>query len=459
MYDSGINNDVIKNFPVPKEWETFKDNSTSDQYSQFEPITNKNSFENKKFDANIVLNDRDLFNKFSNINDEIDVTSIKHGETNYGMPVVNNNIMNNKKNLITKPFIPDKSINNNFKSNSISQDMYAELESDIQNNENLIHDSNNSETNYNCNIEKDIAEFEFEYNKNKDKNFIVDVNSPFALGYIWKSLLLLSKNPSSEKILKALNIKNKDLIVNDMKNHSEIFSDIGEIIFIIPNTNQVLNTNFISKINEIYKIKIMQTDNLHQQNIIVNVNYKFELKIPFYYQPKIVNDYLLKYTKNKIKFIELINVPTAIIVDSQNDIILFEIPFAENMILGFLYNTKRTNVDNLPYDLLLVDKVPNSIIKKLVIPKINRNKKSDYSKKFKNELEQIHLGEIIYGKLFDVDINLNISLNLTVDTEVPNKKYEIKQTIPEMLINHACYYYIKNEKIPNKILCTGMINY
>ena len=43
-----------------------------------------------------VLNDRDLFNKFSNNNEHIDMSNITN-ENNFGMPIFNGQIMNNKK--------------------------------------------------------------------------------------------------------------------------------------------------------------------------------------------------------------------------------------------------------------------------------------------------------------------------------------------------------------------------
>ena len=54
---------------------------------------------NKSINAQ-YLNDRDIFNKFSNGNDIIDYTEIKHDESNLGMPIFNGQILNNKKSLI-----------------------------------------------------------------------------------------------------------------------------------------------------------------------------------------------------------------------------------------------------------------------------------------------------------------------------------------------------------------------
>lgn len=413
-----------------------------------------------------VLNDRDLFNRFSNGDEQIDTTSIKPNEFNYGMPMYNGQILNNKKELLSTPYVSEKNDNCNFKSTESSFDkneMFAELEQDINqnvSNDNLAYNTKNvSDTNnYVCQIEKDIAEYEFDYNKNKTSDFIFDINTSFGIGYIWKSLILLSKNPSTDKLLKFMNVKNKDYIINDMKHHSDVFNDIGEIKYEIPQHNKILNSNYINQIKQIYKINIEEIQS-SQKNVIINFIYNFELKIPFDYQPQIVSNFLDGYQKSRINFITMTDVPSAIIINEKNNIILIEIAFAENMILGFIYNTHKKNISELPYDLLITDKKIDHVIKKLTIPKINRTKKSNYGKKFINELKDIHLGEIIYGVLYDIDIDINIKLEITIDNEVSNKKYDIINTVPEVIINHQCYYYIKNNNIKNKLLCNGLINY
>ena len=43
-----------------------------------------------------VLNDRDMFFRFSNGNEQIDMSIFKHND-NFGMPLFNPQIMNNKK--------------------------------------------------------------------------------------------------------------------------------------------------------------------------------------------------------------------------------------------------------------------------------------------------------------------------------------------------------------------------
>jgi hypothetical protein len=419
-----------------------------------------------------ILNDRDFFNKFSNINEQLDMSNTKHDEFNYGMPVFNGQILNNKKSLISSPYILENNNKDNFISNNITldmNDMYAEIELDnnkfdnnIFNNmayNNKTQNNTNIETNENylCKVEKDVMDFEYELNLNKQKEFLVDVNSPFALGFIWKAILLLTKNPSTDKLLKLLGVKNKDILISDMKYNSDVFIDYGDIQFIIPNSNQVINTNFISKIENIYKIKIIPSDS--NSNVTINMNYVFNLEIPLYYQPTIISDYLLGYNKNKIKFISLTNVPISLTKEDSSNSVILEIPIASDMVLGFVYDGNRNNVKILPYNLMLETKIPNILVTKLIIPKINRNKKSSYGQRFKNELSNIHLGEVVYGMMHNIDININMGLNIIMSNEKNNKKYDIIKTFNVISINHKCYYYIKNTNIQNKILSNGMINY
>ena len=130
------------------------------------------------------------------------------------------------------------------------------------------------------------------------------------------------------------------------------------------------------------------------------------------------------------------------------------------MILGFVYNLERNNIENsnILYDKIIETRKKYSLVKQLIIPKINRNKKANYGKKFSKELEQIHIGEIIYGNLYNFDIITNTELEITIDKEVSKKKYEINSNIDEIKINHKCYFFIKNNNI-NRVLLTGLIDY
>ena len=312
-----------------------------------------------------------------------------------------------------------------------------------------------------CKIESDCLGFEYELTKQKQKEIVVDVSSPFALGYIWKTLILLSKNPSTDKIVKMLGIKSKDSIMSDMKRHAEVFDDSGKLEIIIPEitSGQTVNSNYISKIEDIYKFKIIH-DNIEHENIAkINLNWNFVLEIPFYYQPKIINDYLIGYSKVKTKFFELTDVPIFLMIDRTKNIVCLEIPCASNMVLGFIYTPTRELVESIPYDLITQPKKPEIIAKKLIIPKLNRHKKSLYSKNFKDVLRQIHLGEVIYGTMYSIDIMTSIGLSIGVSKEIPKNKYEITKSFDDITINHKCFYYVKNNFIQNKILSTGMIYY
>ena len=99
------------------------------------------------------------------------------------------------------------------------------------------------------------------------------------------------------------------------------------------------------------------------------------------------------------------------------------------------------------------------LAKKLIIPKLNRSKKSVYSKNFKEVLNQIHLGEIVYGTMYQINILMGMGLSIGVSKEIPKNKYEITKTFDDIRVNHKCFYYVKNEFVPNKILATGMIHY
>jgi hypothetical protein len=451
--------------------------------------------------TNEMLNDRDMFNHFSNGYEQIDMTNVKPNENTNGMPLFNPQILNNKKNLINNPYIQESNDQKHFRAlntmSNLNSNTYASFGKDgyddnASNNSegggfsmgkfsgfdkiddgNKLSKSNDSGlmesaiTNSLDTIEKGIIIFEYTSNIGKQKNFMVDINSPFAIAYLWKSLILLSKNPSTDKFLKILQIKKKDEAINDMKYYSDVFSDIGEIEYSIPYSNGMINSNFTKKLEEIYKIRVKcadkpnSYDNVPTDNALVTLKFKFELKIPFYYQASIITDYLLDYNTNKIKYLKMLNVPCALDIDRELDTVNMEIPVGDNMILGFIYNLSRRNITNpeILYNKINQKREINKIVKNLYIPKINRNKKINYGKKFTNELKQVHLGEIIYGNMYDIDIISDMELEITIDNTIPNKKYEIISDIDEIKINHRCYFYVKNSSIQNRILFNGMIEY
>jgi hypothetical protein len=392
-------------------------------------LTREINLYDKKGSKSDFLEDRDLFNKFSNINEQLDISNFPHSSEEYalGMPIYNSQILNNKKSLLTNPYL-NESDDTKFKSINYTLDdnMYEELKTDeniktgkIDNFPTSAYNNNNIDNNSFCKTEKEIAEYEYIINLNKKHNFLVDVNSPYAIGYLWKVLLLLCKNPSLERILKLLNIKNRENLLNDMKNYSYIFDKYGSIDLIMPiNTDQVLNSNFVNKIEDKYKIKIKNSDKIKSNNVRINLNYNVDIEIPEEYNPKIIYEFMINYNKNKFKFIELTNVPiTTIII---NNIVLLEIKLCNNNTLGFVHDVSKENLKELPYDLILKNKEVNYIVKKLIIPKMNKKSNTHYSKKYENELKSVHLGELIYSKLYDIDIVNNINLDIKITKETVN---------------------------------------
>lgn len=455
-------------------------------------IKNEKNFE--------VLNDRDMFNHYSNGNEQIDMSAFKPNENAYGMPLFSPQIMNNKKGLINNPYIQESNDQTHFRAlntmSNVSSSMYANFGDNddnasnnsegggytmgrfsgfdkIDNGTKIYKSDNNSGLLENTVvnsidiIEKGIIIYEHSTNINREKNFTMDIISPFALAFLWKSLVLLSKNPSTDKLLKVLQIKKKDEIVNDMKYYADIFNDMGFLGYSIPYSNGMFNTNFTKKLDDIYKIKVESVEKTNKfdtsptENALINLKFRLELKIPYYYQPAIVTDYLLDYNSNKIKYLKMLNVPCALDIDRQSDTVNLELPVGDNMILGFIYNLSRKNVTNceLLYEKINAKREINKLVKELYIPKINRNKKVNYGKKFVNDLKQIHLGEIIYGNMYDIDIITDMDLEITIDKNISAEKYQIVSNIDEIKINHRCYFYIKNKNIENRILFSGIIEY
>jgi hypothetical protein len=433
-----------------------------------------------------ILNDRDMFNRFSNTNETIDTTSFNPTDV-WGMPIQGGSTSNNKKSLLSTPYIMEANDKNGWTPTSTTwnqNDMYAELELDNKKNitgfstkqtgnhqtspDDMLELAYNNklagtnEDNGLCKIESDCLGFEYELSKQKQKDIVVDVSSPFALGYIWKAIILLSKNPSTDKLVKLLGIKSKDSIVSDMKRHAEVFEDSGSLELMIPvhSSGQTPNTNYIQKIEDIYKISVVPDNETYENTATLNMRWNFLLEIPFYYQPKIITNYLVGYSKAKTKFLELTDVPIFLMIDRTKGFVCVEIPCSSNMVLGFVYTPERELVKTIPYELITMPKKPAVIAKKLTIPKLNRNKKTAYSKNFKEVLNQVHLGEVVYGTLYKLDVNMEMGLSIGVNKEIPQpNKYEIVKSFDEITINHKCFYYVKNNFLQNKILATGMINY
>jgi len=408
------------------------------------------------------LNDRDMFFKISNNTEDIDTTDNKFCDYS-GMPIKNMQILNNKKNLINNPHIYEKknegskiSCMNEFNTAnqhfSIINENYEELEAEIMN----LNDSTDL-------MEKDILNQEYTNNLNNKKIF--NVFSPFSLAYLWKSIILLSKNPTTDKLLTMLGFKKKEVLLNDMKNHSELIKNMILVKCELPVTDNIINTTFINKIEEIYNIKVnqnevqndiqndMQNDNQNNK-FKFELNFNYTLQIPELYNPEIISG-TLKSNINKIKFIKLVNVPVSIQI--VNDNVLIEADFIENKI-GFLFKKDENNIDSIDYDILLKDKDYNTIANVFVFPKLNKKIRNNYGKRF--TLDKLHLGEVLYGKMYDMNIISNLNLEIAVNNLVKKdiNTHNIRH-IDEIILNHRLFFYIKDNNINNRIICSGLINY
>jgi hypothetical protein len=396
------------------------------------------------------LNDRDMFFKISNNTEDIDTTDNKFCDYS-GMPIKNMQILNNKKNLINNPHIYEKknegskiSCMNEFNSNnqdfSIINENYEELEAEIIN----LNDSIDL-------MEKDIVNQEHTNNMNNKKIF--NVYSPFSLAYLWKSIILLSKNPTTDKLLTMLGFKKKEVLLNDMKNHSDLIKEMILINCELPTTENIINTTFINKIEDIYNIKVNENNNENNnEKFKFEAYFKYTLQIPSIYKPEIISG-KLKNNMNKIKFIKLINVPVSIQI--INDYIVIEADFIESKI-GFIFKKDENNIDKIDYDILIKEKDYNTLAKVFVFPKLNKKIRNNYGKKF--TLDKLHLGEVLYGKMYNIDIISNLSLELVVNNIDYNKKSNLRP-INEIILNHKLFFYIKDKNINNRIICSGLINY
>lgn len=400
------------------------------------------------------LNDRDMFFKISNNTEDIDTTDNKFCDYS-GMPIKNMQILNNKKNLINNPYIYEKknegnkiSCMNEFNSNnqefSIINENYEELEAEIMN----LNDSTDL-------MEKDIVNQEYTNNISNKKIF--NVFSPFSLAYLWKSIILLSKNPTTDKLLTMLGFKKKEVLLNDMKNHSELIKNMILVNCELPATDNIINTTFINKIEEIYNIKVNQNiDNENENKFKFELHFNYTLQIPASYRPDIISG-KLKNNINKIKFIKLVKVPVSIQLINNN--VLIEADFIDSKI-GFIFSKDENNIDKVDYDILLKDKDFNTIASVFVFPKLNKKIRNNYGKRF--TLDKLHLGEVLYGKMYNMDIISNLNLELAVNNLVNNIDYNSKKNIrhiDEIILNHKLFFYIKDKNINNRIICSGLINY
>jgi hypothetical protein len=401
--------------------------------SQFNRLIDSIRIEQKD---NVFTNERDLFNQNSNGNYEnLDFSHFKVNDYELGMPLHNPTILRNKKSLLSKPLMQQENNiipveNNNF------TDEYYSIKTD----------------NEEKNIEKGIVEYEYTYNINNKKSFF-NINTPFSLSYVWKTLVLLSKYPTNQKLLDMLNIKNKNLILQSMKDNCDLFNQYSKINISIP-LEYTINQDYINKLNNIFNINIFNRDhnlliNSNEEVIMINLETNYSLSLPCYYNPKIIINNLINQ-KIKTKFIKLENIYSY--VNFDNNEINIEIPLLNNTIIGFIYNNYKQNINEINYDKLLNDKPINTKINNFIFPKFTTNKFTDYGYKFNELLNDFHMGEIIYGKLFKLVINQCLDLNININSNNSINNIKNINDINLININHSNFFYIKENK---KIIISG----
>ena len=401
--------------------------------SQFNRLIDSIRIEQKD---NVFTNERDLFNQNSNGNYEnLDFSHFKVNDYELGMPLHNPTILRNKKSLLSKPLMQQENNIIPIENNNFTDEFYS------------IKTDNEEK-----NIEKGIVEYEYTYNINNKKSFF-NINTPFSLSYVWKTLVLLSKYPTNQKLLDMLNIKNKSLILQSMKDNCDLFNEYSKINISIP-LEYTINQDYINKLNNIYNINIFNKDNnllinSIEEVITINLETKYSLSLPSYYNPKIIVNNLINQ-QIKTKFIKLENVYSY--VNFDNNEINIEIPLLNNTIIGFVYNNYKQNINEINYDKLLNDKPINTKINNFIFPKFTTNKFTDYGYKFNELLSDFHLGEIIYGKLFKLVINQCLDLNININSNNSINNIKNINDINLININHSNFFYIKENK---KIIISG----
>ena len=458
-------------------------------------ISNNNN--NNNSNGNILLDDREIFSKPSNANDNIDFHSFKQNDVDVGMRINSHSIMKNKKNIINQPYIVTKNdltnnplannlfANNSFANNSLTNNSLTNnlLANNSLTNNSFVNNFSNINNNHNynnynnnntftpfapniCNIEKTVAHFEHEYTKTNN-DFTFFVYSPFVISYIWKIIILLSKNPSLDKILAYLNAKSKMDINMVLQKECKLLENIVTINSNVYGTN--LNTNILENIKNSYNVDFTYSQQINNKNIInFNSNMNIELNIPQNYHPSIVSHNFIEYNNSSFKFIKLHEV--SVEYQQINDMCHMRILLANDLLLCFVYNLHNKPFVKLPYDIMINDNSSNDLIhgnvyskvsyNTLIIPKININKKYKYSKKFENILSNVHLGEISYGDMFDVAITNNYNVSMNVYNMPINMDASASLGITQTtIINYRCCFYVKNVNSQNKLLLCGKIDY
>jgi hypothetical protein len=439
---------------------------------------NRNKDVYLKNDVNpILLDDRSMFNKFSNSNDtEIDF-NVNNDKFNFRSV----HIYNNKKNLINNPYIVKNSDNNNdgciVKAGNDDNDDngyqgYMEVGAGSNAGSNV---GSNAGSNSGSNSFDRAYQHDFNCISNNmvSTNIIIDflnltamqthqiTISPQLLSYLIYSIILFSKNPSTDTLLNIYNFKSKDIAISDMKELSDIVSKYGNISYVIPtNTANTANTTFINKIKDIFNIDIthynQEQEKKGEQKFIIYANFDFKLGIPQYYNPEIIN------YKNK-NFIKMSNVVLSYHHFPQENIGCIEV-LLHTYKLGFIFNKSTDGVNGGSNGgsgsnggvlrAMMQHKDYSIMSTTMLIPNISRTIKDCYYNI--NKLPNLHLGELINGVMLKPNIFLNTSLEMDIiPIERNNDNTTNKKVVSKTVINFKhYYYYIKDDK--NNVIYCGV---
>jgi hypothetical protein len=420
---------------------------------------NRNKDVYLKNDVNpVLLDDRNMFNKFSNSNDtEIDF-NVNNDKFNFRSV----HIYNNKKNLINNPYIV-KNTDNNDNNGCIVK--AGNDDCGYRGYQEVCSDSGSGlfDQAYHNEFSNTIKGIEISIGIITDFLNLTNTNikqltiSPYLLSYLIYSIILLSKNPSTDTLLEIYKFKSKDIAINEMKEISENVCKYGNISYIIPENSN--NTTFINKIKDIFNINITHykpNQGQESNKCIIYANFDFKLGIPLYYNPEVIN------YKNK-KFIKMSNVILSYHYTPQENIGCIEI-LLHTYKLGFIFNKGDgiNNIDSInnidgkeALRVMMQNKEYFVMSTIMLIPNISTNIKDCYYNVSK--LPNLHLGELINGVMLKPNIFLNTSIEMDiipVDNSNSNSNNKIKKVVSKTVINFKhYYYYIKDDK-NNVIYCS-----
>lgn len=381
---------------------------------------------------NFNFYDRNLFNGMSNTTDdsylENNFTSTEYSKEFIGMPINNTVIYSNKKSLLSTPYIKDRDNMNNI----IHDDVIQEIDP----------------------IEKDL--FDFYCSNHKKSNKYITFISPFINSHIWKSLILLSKSPSTEQLLTVFNqpIHNKNAILSNMKIESKFLQELGTITINVPFKNQKnmeslnhINTALVNKLKDLYFLDVKYNERIN--HFIVYVNFLIEIHFPLQYDPVVIHNNLTNR-----KFIKLTNIP--VYEQELENIVHLELNIGNNRYVGFIYDKNNSGSHPVNYQDIISIKQNNLFIQTLIIPQIKYSKKENMSKNY-DFLDKIHLGELENGKYQKVDILIERKINMsTINVNIRTPKLPQIEIIE---INNT-FFYVKDsiEGHGTKIIACGVLN-